>query len=100
MKGKRGELDIRGQLAASTKDLNTSATFSNKAIVILTTERKHTEKRSKKSKIKKKNQTMLSITISVAANHRPETGNTHYVINLILSIKLKLLKSFPLILVH
>lgn len=97
MKGKRGELDIRGQLAASTKDLNTSPTFSNKAIVILTTERKHTEKRSKKSK-KKKNQTMLSITISVAANHRPETGNSHYVINL--SIKLKLLKSFPLILAH
>lgn len=53
MKGKRGELDIRGQLAASTKDLNTSPTFSNKAIVILTTERKHTEKRSKKSKKKK-----------------------------------------------
>lgn len=41
---------------------------------------------------------MLSITISVAANHRPETGNSHYVINL--SIKLKLLKSFPLILAH
>lgn len=53
MKGKRGELDIRGQLAASTKDLNTSPTFSNKAMVILTTERKHTEKRSKKSKKKK-----------------------------------------------